>query len=158
MIFQALASFLFLFIIVLIQAGTQSALPEPFRSFSLILLIGVLIFHFIRPSTGAVWIIVGAIFFDIFSAPGFLVFPGLVCAAAGGLILSRHVFMNRSLYAMMGLGISMSFINYLISGILSWFSHPRIPYLLFSLESIFLFSLILLLTFFVSRRVRKLLE
>ena len=107
MIFRAVLSAIALFIAVLIEDAFVSALPEPLNLIAVVFTIGVLLFHFVKPHYGAAWLVAGGAALDLVALPGPSRTVAYALAALLGLFLARKVFSNRSLYALLGLGVSM---------------------------------------------------
>lgn len=93
--------------VTLSEASFFSALLFPFSAIPLTFVIGVLLYHFLRPSIGAAWMVGGGILLDLFSLPGVSHTLAFAAAALLGALLARNVFANRSLYATIGLGSCM---------------------------------------------------
>lgn len=86
--------------LTILEQGIFSPLPLVFLS-------GVLILHYVRPVIGWFWLASGGILLDLFGLPAWPETVAFALAGALGIFLARRVFTNRSLYAMMGLGVSM---------------------------------------------------
>lgn len=158
MILQAFLSFLLLIGTVTTELSFFASFPEPLRSFPLVMLFGVLIAHFVRPNVGCAWMIVGGIMLDMMGSPGYSIFFAYGVAGLTGFLLQQRVFTNRSLYAMMGLGLSMDVAFHLTNGAILLVLDPAEIQLRAPLIQICLFAFVLALTFFVSRRLSRLLE
>lgn len=114
MIFRSIFLTLALFLTVVLQSSLVAALPMPLAVFPLVCIVGVLLYHFLRPNIGCAWMIVGGLLLDVFSPQGpshFIIFS---LSAVLGLLLARKVFANRSLYATLGLGACMYGCNLLL--------------------------------------------
>lgn len=91
----------------LLEASFFSALPPLLGHVPVIFVIGVLLYHFLRPNIGAAWLIGGGILLDVLRVPSSVHLFSFTVAALLGIILARKFFANHSLYATVGLGASM---------------------------------------------------
>ena len=159
MIIRSISLFLALFAVVLIEDGFISSLPYPLSLTPLVFVLGVLLYHFTRPSLGCVWLIAAGALLDFIGLPGSSHLLAYATAGLVGLFLDRRVFTNHSLYAMIGLGTSMWTVSSLIEEIWMAVRQAMIgrPLLLAFFSEIFwtrlfVFSLALLVAFMLIRR------
>ena len=154
MIIRSIGIILALLACVILEDSFISALPPPLYWIAPTFVIGVLIYHFVRPNFGCVWLAVGGAFLDLI---GLSRVPHVVTFTLAGLVgifLARKVFTNRSLYATMGLGVSMMTVQVILEDIALPFSDAASVFW----TRMWVFALSLFLAFFVSRRLTALFQ
>lgn len=94
------------FLIVLaLQVSFIFALPSPLNALPLALMAGALIVHRAEPVYGLLWFTGCAVILPLFdTSPGTAI--AFLAAAVASWILERRMFTSRSVYALIGLGVS----------------------------------------------------
>lgn len=90
----------------LLAATAVPSLPVPLAFFPLMLGGGILVMNRVNVLHGALWLALSGIVLGVIgTAPGRL--SAYIVTAAVGLVLADRVFAKRSVYALLGLGVSM---------------------------------------------------
>lgn len=162
MIPQIVLSFCSLVALAVIQVSLFAVLPGPLRLIQPVFIVGVLLYHLIRPQIGAVWLILGGVVLSVLGDRPGTILVAYAASAILGIFLARSVFTNRSVYAMMGLGAVMFLPLAIVDGIVAGTEAVRgiapISFgRFFAIEAVALVVLVLslLLTYDLGRRLLR---
>lgn len=90
----------------LLAATAVPSLPVPFAYLPLMLMCGILVMNRVNVIHGAIWLVLSGVVLGVLgTAPERLL--AYIVTAAVGLVLADRVFAKRSVYALLGLGVSM---------------------------------------------------
>lgn len=95
---------LFFFGAAALEGAVVHSLPMPYTTFPLMFLCGILIIQRLDLGLGVVWIMLAGLLAHPWGEGNLAVFPYFMAALAG-IPLVTKVFTNRSLYALIGLGM-----------------------------------------------------
>lgn len=120
------------------------ALREPLALLPLHFIIGVIVFHRSDEFSGGLWFAISSVFLPVFGFEPSTVVAYLAMAFLGAL-LTRRIFTNRSVYALVGLGASLYFFFALINAIIFALFPPDYGFHLGSYIASELLSLLMLI-------------
>ncbi|HRH31966.1 MAG TPA: hypothetical protein PLK06_01445 [bacterium] len=98
----------FLLLALVLQSAGIASLPDPWRLFPLVFVLGVIVLHERSLLLGASWIALSGIILELRGLGDGLAFAAIV-AAATAVGLSLSVFAKRSFWALLGIGMGSVF-------------------------------------------------
>ena len=107
------------FVTSIAQTSIMDSLVLPLNLFPLHLLVGILVLHRAGPELGASWFVASAFILPLF---GFDAFPwyAYFAVAIAGVLFTTRIFTNRSVYALVGMSLSL----YLIARVGQFIAQP----------------------------------
>lgn len=100
----------------IVQVSFINSLGFPLFLFPLHFILGLLIFHRTKPELGVAWFIFSAFTLPLFGFDQFAAWSYILLAVLG-VFFTRKLFTTRSLYALLGFGVSM-FVIFILANIL----------------------------------------
>lgn len=144
----------------LVQVSLVASLNSSLALFPLHFIIGIVVLHRSGITAGSLWFVSSALFLPLIGFRGGVWFS-YFCVAILGIMLSKKIFTNRSVYALEGLGIVLfclfTLLN-LIFGLLipAWYNLPSLGTYLHEQVTALLFVIVgLYLGFIISKYVKE---
>lgn len=105
-------------ITMVLETSAVQSLPPPYSAFPLMLIAGVIVLHRTDAVLGIAWLLLMALFADAWGEGSGAILPFLI-ASALAVPLKRRVFTNRSVYALLGMGLSVQVVLIVTATLLS---------------------------------------